>query len=374
MGATSGFAGSRGNRAEQYRRGWNENGIRCCRNAADQRRRGSPGSGERRRRNPGTYGRSFNRRKGRCGPGGEYLSFRRVHSRGCETLFGGTQYSGETDELMSTVFIYPTIRPALDSQYHPAVLANRAFRAAAKATGKPVKVGIALERSPESVSRFEAELLPDEHPKAPQNFLFSERLLKFLLWSRGGHKIYFAGPRELWLRLERYYRESPAGKFDAEIMGEKIYERPFEIVHVSHDQLPPANEVSAPLGRHLEGYRIGFDLGASDRKTAAVINGKTVFSEEVPWDPRSQPDPRWHFDQIMDSLKGAAAHLPRVEAIGGSSAGVYVNNQVKVASLFRGVPEETFKKGVKDLFLDLKRAWNNIPFEVVNDGEVTALA
>ena len=275
---------------------------------------------------------------------------------------------------MSTVFIYPTIRPALDSQYHPAVLANRAFRAAAKATGKPVKVGIALERSPESVSRFEAELLPEDHPKAPQNFLFSERLLKFLLWSRGGHKIYFAGPRELWLRLERYYRESPAGKFDAEIMGEKIYERPFEIVHVSHDQLPPANEVSAPLGRHLEGYRIGFDLGASDRKTAAVINGKAVFSEEVPWDPRSQSDPRWHFDQIMDSLKRAAAHLPRVEAIGGSSAGVYVNNQVKVASLFRGVPEEAFKRGVKDLFLDLKRAWNNIPFEVVNDGEVTALA
>src|SRR5438034_2491772 len=76
----------------------------------------------------------------------------------------------------------------------------------------------------------------------------------------------------------------------------------------------------------------------------------------------------------MDSLKRAAAHLPRVDAIGGSSAGVYVNNQVKVASLFRGVPEEAFKKGVKGLFLDLKRAWNNIAFEVVNDGEVTALA
>jgi predicted NBD/HSP70 family sugar kinase len=115
-------------------------------------------------------------------------------------------------------------------------------------------------------------------------------------------------------------------------------------------------------------------LGASDRKAAAVIDGKVVFSEELAWDPRSHDDPQWHFEQIMDSLRRAAAHLPRVDAIGGSSAGVYVNNRVKVASLFRGVPEALFNERIKDLFLELKRAWNNIPFEVVNDGEVTALA
>ncbi|MBI4324434.1 MAG: ROK family protein, partial [Chloroflexi bacterium] len=77
---------------------------------------------------------------------------------------------------------------------------------------------------------------------------------------------------------------------------------------------------------------------------------------------------------IMDSLKRAARHLPRVDAIGGSAAGVYVNNRVKVASLFRGVPSELFNRRVKNLFLELKQAWGNIPFEVANDGEVTALA
>jgi predicted NBD/HSP70 family sugar kinase len=51
-----------------------------------------------------------------------------------------------------------------------------------------------------------------------------------------------------------------------------------------------------------------------------------------------------------------------------------VNNRVKVASLFRGVPANLFNQRVKDLFLELKKAWRNIPFEVVNDGEVTALA
>jgi predicted NBD/HSP70 family sugar kinase len=76
----------------------------------------------------------------------------------------------------------------------------------------------------------------------------------------------------------------------------------------------------------------------------------------------------------MESLRRAAEHLPRVDAIGGSAAGVYVNNRVKVASLFRGVPVDLFNSRVKDLFLEMRRAWGGIPFEAVNDGEVTALA
>jgi hypothetical protein len=107
---------------------------------------------------------------------------------------------------------------------------------------------------------------------------------------------------------------------------------------------------------------------------AAVIDGQVVFSEEIVWDPYFQPDPQYHFDGIMDSLHKAAAHLPRVDAIGGSAAGVYVNNRVKVASLFRGVPPELFNRRVKDLFLEVRKAWNDVPLEVVNDGEVTALA
>jgi predicted NBD/HSP70 family sugar kinase len=76
----------------------------------------------------------------------------------------------------------------------------------------------------------------------------------------------------------------------------------------------------------------------------------------------------------MDSLRKAASHLPRVDAIGGSSAGCYVNNRVKVASLFRGVPADAFGKRVRDLFLDVQEAMGGVPLEVVNDGEVTALA
>ena len=139
-------------------------------------------------------------------------------------------------------------------------------------------------------------------------------------------------------------------------------------------ELPPEHRGTAALGRHLEGCRIGFDLGGSDRKAAAVIDGKVVFSDETVWDPYFQPDPQYHYEGIMESLKKAAGHLPRVDAIGGSAAGIYLNNRVKVASLFRGVPAEAFEKRVKGLFVEIQKAWGGVPFEVVNDGEVTALA
>jgi predicted NBD/HSP70 family sugar kinase len=128
------------------------------------------------------------------------------------------------------------------------------------------------------------------------------------------------------------------------------------------------------LGGHLEGCRIGFDLGASDRKVAAVKDGEAVYTEEVVWDPRHATDPSYHFNEIDAALKSAARHLPRVDAVGGSAAGVYINNRPRVGSLYRGIPQPLFDTRIRNLFLDLKHAWGGIPFDVVNDGEVTALA
>lgn len=267
--------------------------------------------------------------------------------------------------------VAPRIAPVLDPGFRPAALANRAFRHQAFQAGGPL-IQLAVEQADGSIFRFETPLLPQAHPDSSGNFTYLERYLKFLLWSRGGYRIYTNAPSELVDQLEHYYRRHRTGRFDAQIMGERIYERPLEIIHTFN--VPDTRESTAPLGRHLDGCRIGFDLGGSDRKVAAVIDGKAVFSEEIVWDPIPQKDPQWHFDQIMDSLNRAAKHLPRVDAIGGSSAGVYVNNRVKVASLFRGVSAELFNSRAKDIFLELRSAWNGIPFEVANDGEVTALA
>ncbi len=268
--------------------------------------------------------------------------------------------------------VAPRVTPVLDPHFRPASLANRAFRREVEASGGGERVIIALEQADESVFHFKTRIFKHEHPGSSGNFRYLERFIKFLLWSRGGYKVYFDGPAEVHRELVNHYENTVTGRFDAEIMGGRIYEKPFAVVRTK--DIPAPKESSAPLGRHLDGCRIGFDLGGSDRKVAAVVDGKCVFSEEVVWNPIPEKDPQWHFDQINDTLKRAAAHLPRVDAIGGSSAGVYVNNRVKVASLFRGVPPALFQSRVKNIFLELAKAWGNIPFEVANDGEVTALA
>jgi predicted NBD/HSP70 family sugar kinase len=268
--------------------------------------------------------------------------------------------------------VAPRITPALDPSFRPAVLANRAFRSLVRSSPTPIPISLALEQTDGNVSHFNTEILPEARPTSAANFTYLERILRLLLWSRGGFRIHFQGPATLAARLAAYYLDTPTGRFDSNIVAERMFDHRLEVVHVK--ELPPERISATALGRHLEGCRIGFDLGGSDRKAAAVIDGKVVFSEETVWDPYFQPDPKYHFDGIMDCLKKAAAHLPRVDAIGGSAAGIYLNNRVKVASLFRGVAPDVFNSRVKDLFLEIRKAWNNVPFQVMNDGEVTALA
>jgi predicted NBD/HSP70 family sugar kinase len=268
--------------------------------------------------------------------------------------------------------VSPAIIPPLDPAFVPAALWNRAYRRSCASGAEPL--AIALERPDGTVSRLDTSILPHSGANCALNDRYVERIVKTLLWSRGGYRIFIGGNLAVAERIRSVYSPTGARKFDCEFMGEKVYRRPFEVIGCVPEEVPAQREIAAPLGRHLDGCRIGFDLGGSDRKCAAVIDGKVVFSEEIAWDPYFQSDPQYHYDGINDTLKRAAAHLPRVDAIGGSSAGVYVNNEVRAASLFRGVPPEAFENRIRRIFFDLQREWGGVPFEVANDGEVTALA
>jgi predicted NBD/HSP70 family sugar kinase len=217
-------------------------------------------------------------------------------------------------------------------------------------------------------------VLGAKHPQAALTLIYTERLLKFLLWQRGGCQVAVGGAEEVARHLETVYAPGDARAFDHAFMGERTYRAAFQVEACPLDELPAEAVAALPVGRHLDGCRIGFDLGGSDRKAAAVIDGKVVYSEEIAWDPYFQQDPSYHLEGIHDSLVRAARHLPRVDAIGGSAAGIYVNNEVRVASLFRGVPTAAFDAQVRRMFFTLQARWGGVPFEVANDGEVTALA
>ncbi|HRT81898.1 MAG TPA: ROK family protein, partial [Oscillospiraceae bacterium] len=154
----------------------------------------------------------------------------------------------------------------------------------------------------------------------------------------------------------------------------QVFEQPFEVVACAYEDTPAENENPKPLGRHLDGCRIGFDAGGSDRKVSAVIDGEPVYSEEVIWHPKTTADAQYHYDEIVSALKTAASKMPRVDAIGVSSAGIYINNQTKIASLFRKVPADQHEAIIKNIYINAAKEIGDIPVEVANDGDVTALA
>jgi len=267
----------------------------------------------------------------------------------------------------------PKIVPALDKKFRPAALVNKAFLEAVRKSGNSVPVKIAVERGSGQISTYNTVIFAERENKNEENLFYIERFVKTILWVHGGWKIIIGGPQYVADYIRKAYKEGGIREFDARFMS-RVYEKEFTVIGTDIDNVPDSNENTNPVGRHLEGCRIGLDLGGSDRKVSAVIDGNPVYSEEVVWHPKTQSDPDYHYREIVEALKTAAAHMPRVDAVGISSAGVYVDNRVMVASLFLKVPDELFDKKVKDILINAVHELGDIPFEVANDGDVTALA
>lgn len=256
----------------------------------------------------------------------------------------------------------------LDPQFQPAVLFNRNYIAAAKKSGRAVPLVLGLERECGLVSRYETIVVPEADAAT---LLYAERLVKFLLWARGGWKLHIGGPKQIVEFIRKNYSPRGARKFDCDMMT-AAYGKKFRVVLMAPERVPAAKETQTSAGGHLKGCRIGFDLGASDYKVSAVVDGEAIFTEETPWDPKSQANPDYHYHHIASALHRAAAHMPRVDAIGGSSAGIIVDNEIRVASLLRAVPKKLFPQAAK-IFKRFQHEWN-VPVVVMNDGDVTALA
>jgi predicted NBD/HSP70 family sugar kinase len=231
-------------------------------------------------------------------------------------------------------------------------------------------LAIAWERENGYVARYDLPL-PSRAEDSAEVAQLAERVVKFLLWANGGWRLMLAGPRKLCQSIKQQYAKTGARAFDAQFMAD-VYGRPMAVEFRKLVEMPQPYERELLMDNRTSGCRLGFDLGASDFKVSAVKKGKVVFSEEFMWDPRNQPDPEYHYSKLNEGLKKAAATLPRVDAIGGSTAGVVVDNRIQVASLFRAVPQERYAEA-QNLFLRLGKEWN-VPVEVANDGDVTALA
>ena len=256
--------------------------------------------------------------------------------------------------------------PELDPGFLPLGKFCTAFLKDAK---KPLD--IAVERAGGEVAVYKTFIhgTPD---MAEADIYYVDRIIKMLLWMKGGFKVYLSGDQAVYEAMKATYRVGGARAFDADFMS-NVYEKPFEVVYC--DQVPAEKSNPQAVGRHLGGCRIGFDAGGSDRKVSAVIDGEPVFSEEVVWFPKTTSDPDYHYEGIVSALKAAAEHMPRVDAVGVSSAGIYIENRTMVASLFLKVSKEDFDAKVKDIYIRaIRDTFGDVPYVVANDGDVSALA
>ena len=237
--------------------------------------------------------------------------------------------------------------------------------------GAQVPVAIAVERDKGQTTVLRT-CIHGGPEWAEADYRYLERYVKFLLWSIGGFRIYVCGCPELAQKLKEAYSPEGARSFDCDFFH-KLYERDLEIIDLPLDRCPQSRESTLPIGGHLDGCRIGFDAGGSDRKVSAVIDGQCVYSEEVVWHPKTQSDPNYHYEQIVEALRTAASKMPRVDAIGVSSAGVFIGNAPMVASLFIQVPRSRWDE-IKTIYDRAGAAIGDVPVVVANDGDVTALA
>ncbi|MBQ2661784.1 MAG: ROK family protein [Clostridia bacterium] len=257
--------------------------------------------------------------------------------------------------------------PSLDKDFIPCVKWMEAY--SEKAT---VPFAIAVERNNSRVAVFDTKIIgTDESFEADVRYI--ERLVKFMLWSKGGFRVTLCGNEKIASKIREIYSVDGERKFDFDFMS-NVYERTFEVVSVPYENKPEENEHAESVGKHLDGCRIGFDAGGSDRKVSAVIDGEPVYSEEVVWFPKTTEDPDYHFNGIVEAFKTAASKMPRVDGIGVSSAGVYVDNRTMVASLFLKVPKDKFEEKVKDIYIRAAKEIGDVPLVVANDGDVSALA
>ncbi len=272
---------------------------------------------------------------------------------------------GQTVEYLGVTFDMKHT-PALDSGFIPFGVWMDAYLKDAK---KPIAIAVERQEGQISVRRTFIHGTPE---MAEADYRYVERYMKFLLWSIGGFKVYVCGCSDIAKKLQSAYSVSGARAFDYDFF-QKLYEKELTVLDIPLHDCPDANEEPKPLGGHLDGCRIGFDAGGSDRKVSAVIDGECVYSEEVVWHPKTNPDPNYQYQGILDSFRTAASKMPRVDGIGVSSAGVFVGNAPMISSIFYCVPRDRWDE-VKTVYDRAAKEIGDVPIVVANDGDVSALA
>lgn len=255
--------------------------------------------------------------------------------------------------------------PPLEQDFIPTMAWNEAYLEQASES-----LVISVSASPQQCMVYHTKIRNTATSTEADHF-YVDHLVKTLLWLYGGHRITITGSKSIYDYVKAAYAPTGHRAFDADFMS-KCYKKIFKVE--STPITPKTIKKTKFLPRELNGHRIGLDIGGNSRKVAAISNGKVVYTEEVLWNPIEQTNPDYHYRGIMESVMAATRKLPRVDAIGISSAGIYIDNEARVASLFRGLSKDDFDMKMRNLYSRIADNMGVECFCVENGGDVAALA
>ncbi len=259
-----------------------------------------------------------------------------------------------------------TTVPELESNFVPILLWNQAYLKKAK---EPLTLAISNKLGQCIIHHT---LIRNDKTSGQADKFFVEQLAKSLLWLYGGNKITVVGNALVFNHLRNTFSVSGARASEVVFMS-NIYDEAF-VVERKPAPPKPANR-KRMLTQQLNGYRIGIDINSYDRKCAAVHNGEILYMEQVLWNPMVESDPEFHFKSVVESIHVAAKRLPRIDGIGVSTTGVFVENQARFSDLFHSVPGMDFSDALIDLYPRAAKAMGcGEGLVVENEGDVSALA
>lgn len=224
---------------------------------------------------------------------------------------------------------------------------------------------------------------------APEmTMLYVERIIKTYLWIVGGNGISIDGPKYLFDYIHEQYRTDGARDFDVTFFSD-VFGKKFDVEALNTEkQTNPNADIDMKIhssskaadispSRVKKSLRIGLDLGGSTLKLTMLEGENILCQTENMWTPKTEQTPDYHFHKIVDAIRNALAITQKsakeIECIGFSSAGIVLQNRIITGSLFRCIPSCLKAKSL-ELFENISKEFGCIPYSVVNDGEISALA
>ena len=131
------------------------------------------------------------------------------------------------------------VKAVLDEGFAPMSVVFRDFEAAAKAN--PQEIVVAVVRNKGLTSTYKLTVFADDAGKDEENFMFCDRIVKSMLWMRGGYKIIIAGSEKIYNYFKKAYSKGGSREFDVNFMS-RVYECPFEVEYIADVKNAPVDK------------------------------------------------------------------------------------------------------------------------------------